>query len=104
FLGGGTRGPGDADSRRNITPVVNIGLGFIAQPETHRKVGTHTPIVTHERSDIELAGRETGCTGVEAELRGAASQSADRAGRTSQALKQQRAAIEIGRASCREGE
>src|SRR5258707_640320 len=47
--------PGHADARREIAPVVDVGLCFVAQPKTQREVRPRAPVVAGERAHIDLA-------------------------------------------------
>ena len=60
--------PGDANPRREIMVVPNVGLRFITEPETQRQRRIDFPIITHKGSDIELAQGEQWIAGVDAEL------------------------------------
>src|SRR6266545_4457876 len=92
-LGAGSGRPRDSDARRDITPVVDVGLRFVAQPQTQCEIGTHTPVVAHEQSYVEMTCRQRGIPGVDAELRGAAAQFADARRREAESLEEQRAAV-----------
>src|SRR5215510_2411208 len=101
-LASSLRRPCDSDARRDITPIVDVGLRFIARPQTQREIWSHTPVVTHEESYVELTRRQRGIPRVDAELRRAAAQFADARRREAQTLEEQRAAVSLDRGDWRE--
>src|SRR5262249_12769807 len=87
------RRPCDADPRSEIAPVVNVGLSFIAQSEAQSKISLRLPVIADECAQIELAARNHGIAGIDAELRGSSTEPANLVSRVSQALVEQRATI-----------
>ena len=94
-LGAGSRGPGQADARREVMPVVDVGLRFVAQAEAQGEVRPRPPVVAHECAHIGLTRRDRRISRVDAELRRATPSRADLLGREPLRREQQRAAIPL---------
>ncbi len=50
----GSGRPRESDAGRKIMPVMNIGLGLIAQTETQGEIGTHAPVVARKYANVRL--------------------------------------------------
>ena len=74
---GGSRRPGEADARRDIPVIADVRLPFIPQTVTEGQIGAQTPVVLRKKSQIVLHDARVGIAGIDAELRGAASQLPD---------------------------
>ncbi len=74
--GSGSRAgrPSDADTRRPIAMVADIGLRLVAQAQVERDIRTNAPVVADECSRVELMHADVGDTGRDAELRRSAAQ------------------------------
>src|SRR5207249_9452591 len=101
--------PRHANPRREVMAIMNVGLRFVTEAETHGQRRPDFPIVTNGSSDIELAQRKVRITRVDAELAGPAAETRNLRWSESDILEQQCPAIplnrrdrrQIGRASCR---
>src|SRR5436309_4671206 len=89
--------PGHTNPRRKVMAVMNVGLRFVTEPETHGQRRPDFPIVTNESSNIELAHREVRITCDDAELAGAAAETRNLRRSESNILEQQRPAIPFNR-------
>ena len=71
--------PRQGKTRSDIAPVVQVRLRLIANSETQREVRARAPLVAREDTNIYLAQRQLCRAGSDAELCGAAAQSAAQA-------------------------
>src|ERR1019366_5735805 len=72
--GASSGSPGNCYARCEISPVVDVALGFISESEIQCYVRTHLPLVTGEHPDVYLALRKIWDARIEAELRSSAAQ------------------------------
>src|SRR5206468_12973999 len=89
--------PGHADPRRKVMTIMNVGLRFVTEPETHGQRRPDFPVVTNESSNIELAYRKVRITRDDAELAGPATETRNLRWSESDILEQQCPAIPLNR-------
>ena len=69
--------PGDANARRQVAMVADVGLCLVAQPVAQCEVRPHAPVVVHKQANVELVHRHSGRAGIQPELSRAAAVLAD---------------------------
>src|SRR5581483_4744556 len=79
--------PSESKARREIAPVVNVVLRFVAKPQTDGEIRAQAPIILHERPDIDLVNLGERIAACNRELGSAAAQGPDLLGRKTLALK-----------------
>ena len=93
----GSRCPGEADAGPEIPPIVDVGLGFVAQSQVEGEVRLHAPIVLKERPHVGLRHRCQGSAAGDGELRRASTELADERGTVPQLLEVQGAPVPVER-------
>ena len=97
-------GPGEADARRKIGHIADVGLVLVAQAEAQREVGPQAPIVGHEDAHVEAIDIRQRNTAVDGEQAGPAAQGLHLERRVPQLLKDQGTAVALERGLGRDHE
>src|ERR1051326_2558424 len=102
-FGGRSRRPGQRQARREVSPIMNVALRFVSQPEIQGKPGVDPPVIACEQADIKLASGDLWIAGAEGELGSASTQSSDLGRRATELLEYQSTAISFDRSNRRKG-
>src|SRR5262249_16642605 len=94
---GVARSPREADARREIAMVSDIGLPFVTQAVAEREVGANAPIVLRKQAEIVLHDARIRIAGIDIELRSAAPELPDPRWTEARGLEHQGARVLIDR-------
>ena len=80
-----------------VAPVVDIGLGFVAQPQAQGEVRAQAPVVLQESAQVGLSNARQRVAGGYGELGGTAAEGADLVHGIAELLEVERAAVAFER-------